>query len=141
MAAYASHTTNKNTHILTAQKNKQTRNPEKQEPHKTVYLSENGGLWKQKSGEWAKSRKGEDRKSNRTRQKNKRGYIEKWVQTDSSEIPDREETSEVPGLPSGVAKKQIHVTRPDKRVTKCHFGHSEVLTRTDSVQRMSFNLT
>ena len=30
----------------------------KQEPHKRVYHSENGGLGKKKSGEWAKSRQG-----------------------------------------------------------------------------------
>ena len=30
----------------------------KQEPHKRAYLSENVGLGKKKSGEWAKSRKG-----------------------------------------------------------------------------------
>ena len=30
-----------------------------------------------------------DRNSDRTRQKNKRGHIEKWDQTDSPEIPDR----------------------------------------------------
>ena len=48
MAAYAAHTTDLN---------KQT----KQEPHKRAYLSENGGLGKKKSGEWAKSRKGSDR--------------------------------------------------------------------------------
>ena len=29
-----------------------------QKPHKRAYLSENGGLGKKKSGEWAKSRKG-----------------------------------------------------------------------------------
>ena len=29
------------------------------------------------------------------------GDIEKWDQTDSPEIPDRSETSENPGLPSG----------------------------------------
>ena len=35
-------------------------------------------------------------------QKNKRGdNIEKWDQTGSPEIPDRGETSEIPGLPSG----------------------------------------
>ena len=34
--------------------------------------------------------------SDRTRQKNKRGDIEKWDQTDSPEIPDRGETSEIP---------------------------------------------
>jgi hypothetical protein len=39
-------------------------------------------------------------------EKNKRGYIEKWDQTESPEIPDRgEETSEIPGLPSGGVKK------------------------------------
>ena len=41
-------------------------------------------------------------KSGRTRQKNKTGDIEKWDQTDSSpELPDRGETSEIPGLHSG----------------------------------------
>ena len=36
------------------------------------------------------------------RQKNKRGdIIEKWDPTDSPEIPDKGETSEMPGLPSG----------------------------------------
>ena len=38
----------------------------------------------------------------RTREKNKRGDIEKWDQNDSPEIPGRRETSETPGLPSGV---------------------------------------
>ena len=56
-----------------------------------------------RSGEWAKSRKGIDRKSNRTRRKNKRGDREKWRKTDSPEIPDRRETSEIPSLPLGVA--------------------------------------
>ena len=56
---------------------------------------------KKKSGEWPKSRKGYDRKSNRTKQKKKRGDIEKWDQTDSPEIPDRRKTLEIPGLPSG----------------------------------------
>ena len=74
------------------------RSKTKQEPHKRAYLSENGGLGKKKS-EWAKSRKGQDRK-NRTRQKNKTGAIDKWDQTGSPEIPDRGETSEIPGLPS-----------------------------------------
>ena len=41
---------------------------------------------------------GYDRASNRTRKKNKRGdIIEKWDQTDSPEIPERGETSEMPG--------------------------------------------
>ena len=49
-------------------------------------------IGKKRSGKWAKRRKEEDRKSDRTRQKNKRGGIEKWDQTDSPEIPDRGET-------------------------------------------------
>ena len=41
--------------------------------------------------------------SDRTRQKkNKRGYIENWDQTGSTEIPDRAETSEIPRPPFGV---------------------------------------
>ena len=45
--------TNLNTHLLTSQKTQLN-----QEPHKRAHLSENGGLGKKKSGEWAKSRKG-----------------------------------------------------------------------------------
>ena len=41
-----------------------------------------------------------DRKCNRTRQKNKRGD-RKVESNDSPEIPDRGETSDIPGLPSG----------------------------------------
>ena len=41
-----------------------------------------------------------DRKSKRTRQKNKRG-VRKGESNDSPEIPDRVGKSEVPGLPSG----------------------------------------
>ena len=40
-----------------------------------------------------------DIKSNRTRQKNKRGDS-KVESNDSPEIPDRGETSDIPGLPS-----------------------------------------
>ena len=40
------------------------------------------------------------RKSNRTRQKNKTGDS-KVESNDSSEIPDRGETSDIPGLPFG----------------------------------------
>ena len=39
-----------------------------------------------------------DRKGNRTRQRNKRGYS-KVESNDSPEIPDRGETSDIPGLP------------------------------------------
>ena len=43
-----------------------------------------------------------DRKSNRSRQKNKRGDS-KVESNDSSEIPDRGKTSDIPDLPSGAA--------------------------------------
>ena len=46
-----------------------------------------------------------DRKSNRTRQKNKRGES-KVELNDSPEIPDRGETSDHPGLPSGEKKNK-----------------------------------
>ena len=42
-----------------------------------------------------------DRKSNRTRQKNKRGEASKVEWNDSPEIPDRAETSDLPSLPLG----------------------------------------
>ena len=44
--------------------------------------------------------KRQDRKSNRTRQKNKRGDS-KMESNDSHEISDRGETSDIPGLLSG----------------------------------------
>ena len=50
--------------------------------------------------EKAAGRKRSDRKGNRTRQKNKRGDS-KVQSNDSPEIPDRGETSDIPGLPSG----------------------------------------
>ena len=43
---------------------------------------------------------------NRTRQKNKRGDS-KAKSDDSPEIPDRGETSDIPGLPSGVVTKTL----------------------------------
>ena len=52
-------------------------------------------------------------RSNRTRQKNKRGDS-KVESNDSPEIPDRGEKSDIPGLPSGdyagtgILKYQIH---------------------------------
>ena len=58
-------------------------------------------VYGKKSGEWAKSRKESDRKSIRTRQKNKRGDTEKWDQIESPDISDSGETSEFPGLQSG----------------------------------------
>ena len=46
-------------------------------------------------------RKRSDRKGSRTRQKNK-GGDSKVESNDSPEIPDRGETSDIPGFPSGV---------------------------------------
>ena len=53
-------------------------------------------------------RKKQDRKSNRTRQKNKRGDS-KVESNDSPEIPDRGETSDIPGLPSGVVTNKSSI--------------------------------
>ena len=63
-------------------------------------------------------------KQNRTRQKNKRGDIEKWDQTGSPEIPDRGETSEIPGLPSGRVMTRtnrwtVYMTRPNRWTVYC----------------------
>ena len=49
-----------------------------------------------------------DQKQKRIKQKEQQDQaeeqmrIEKWDQTDNHEIPDRGETAEIPGLPSGV---------------------------------------
>ena len=43
-----------------------------------------------------------EKNDNRTRQKNKTGDI-KVESNDNPEIPDRGETSDIPGLPSGVS--------------------------------------
>ena len=78
----------------------------KQEPYKKAYLLTNNiEEFSVKSlGEWAsrqkKRRKKRDRESDRTRQTNKRGDS-KVESNDSPEIPDRGETSDIPGLPSG----------------------------------------
>ena len=50
--------------------------------------------------------KRQDRKSNRTRQKNKTGDS-KVESNDSPEIPDRRETKDIPGLPSGESTKTL----------------------------------
>ena len=51
--------------------------------------------------------KRQDRKSNRTRQRNKRGDS-KLELNDSPEIPDRGEISDIPGLPSRERKDAFH---------------------------------
>ena len=80
----------------------------KQEPYKKAYLlTKNIEEFSGKSLEERASRKKmiKDRKGNRTRQKNKRGDS-KVESNDSPEIPDRGETSDIPGLPSGGARTQ-----------------------------------
>ena len=57
-----------------------------------------------------------DRKCNRTRQKNKRGDI-KVESNDSPEIPDRGETSDIPGLPSGGNTRTLRAARKLKELT------------------------
>ena len=53
-------------------------------------------------------RKRSDRKGNRTSQKNKRGDS-KMESNDSPEIPDKGETSDIPGLPSWVVMENTVV--------------------------------
>ena len=75
----------------------------KQEPHKKAYfLTKNIEEFSGKSSEeWtSRQKKRQDRKSNRTKQKNKRGDS-KVESNDSPEIPARGETSDIPSLPSG----------------------------------------
>ena len=87
----------------------------KQEPYKKAYLlTKNIEEFSGKSsGEWT-SRQKKDKTGRvirlRTRQKNKRGDS-KVESNDSPEIPDREETSDIPGLPSGARKKTKTGTR------------------------------
>ena len=75
----------------------------KQEPYKKAYLlAKNIEEFSGKSSEeWTSRQNTKDRKSNRTRQKNKRGDS-KVESNNSPEIPDRGETSDIPGLPWGV---------------------------------------
>ena len=79
----------------------------KQESYKKAYLlKKNIEEFSGKSSEERTSRqkKRSDRKGNRTRQKNKRGDS-KVESNDSREIPDRGETSDIPGRPSGTTDK------------------------------------
>ena len=74
----------------------------KQNPYQKAYLLTKNiqeFFWKS-SEEWTCRQKKIKQKSNRTRQKNKRGDS-KVESNDSPEIPDRGETSDIPGLPSG----------------------------------------
>ena len=62
--------------------------------------------------------KRQDRKSNRTRQRNKTGDG-KVESNDSPEIPDRGETSDIPGLPSGVTRVNVASYRDTGINTVC----------------------
>ena len=86
----------------------------KQGPYKKAYLStKNVEEFSGKSLEERASRQKTIRqKGNRTSQKNKRGDS-KAESNDSPEIPDRGETSDIPGLPSG-AKSQRAVENKNK---------------------------
>ena len=78
----------------------------KQEPHKRVYLlTKNIGriFWK-KFRRMDQQAEKKDRKSNRSGPKNKRGDSI-MESNDSSEIPDRAETLDIPGFPSGTVKR------------------------------------
>ena len=74
-----------------------------QERHKTAYLSENGSFGGNEVRRMGQIRKGYDRKSNRTRQKNKRGYIEKWyLKLTALRFQTGGRHQKSPGLPSGL---------------------------------------
>ena len=63
-----------------------------------------GKLERKKKKKGKKEKKGgkkDDRKSDRTRQKNKRGDIANWDQTENPEIPDGGRHQKFPDLPSG----------------------------------------
>ena len=59
----------------------------------------------QKNGPTGRGKK-KIRQNNRARQKNKRGDS-KVESNDSPEIPGRRETSDIPGLPSGVTTTEV----------------------------------
>ena len=77
-----------------------------QEPYKkSLFLNEKylRIFWKRLSRMDQQTEK-KDRKSNRTRQNNKR--VDSKVESNCSpEIPDRWKTSDIPGLPSGASMK------------------------------------
>ena len=79
----------------------------KQEPYKrkAYLLTKNIEEFSGKGLEERASRQKKIRQGNRTKQKNKRGDS-KVESNDSPEILDRGETSDIPGLPSGVRKRE-----------------------------------
>ena len=111
----------------------------KQEPYKKAYLlTKNIGriFWKKLRRMDQQAEKREDRESNKTGQKNKRGD-RKVESNDSPEIPDRGETSDIPGLPSGdtnqgmVESEQFRVSLS----TFCHVPNKTRQNQTNSNKR------
>ena len=87
----------------------------KQEPYKKPFIltknnEELSGGKISRIGQQAE--KTEDRKNNKNRQKNKRGDS-KVELIDSPEIPDRGETSDIPGPPSGASEREKQRLRLD----------------------------
>ena len=72
------------------------------------------------SGKWVSRQKKDKTKSNRTRQKNKRGDS-KVESNDNPEIPDSGETLDIPGLPSVDGGRRASTRRVSERKTK-HVG-------------------
>ena len=106
------HTQPTNHHLLAA----------KQEPYQKAqlftkniedFLEENKSQENRPAG-----RKQEDRKRNGSRQKNKRG-VSKVESNDSPKIPDRGETSKIPGLPFGEEKRtEVETEKGDREGEK-----------------------
>ena len=65
-------------------------------------------FWKKFRRQGQQAEKDKERKGNKTRQKTKRGDS-KVESTDSPEIPDRGESSDIPGLPSGDAGEYLGI--------------------------------
>ena len=97
MAAYAAHTINQNTHLLTAKKNT-TKNHTKEPTFRKRDVM--GG--KRQDNVSRAERDKTERATGLGRRTKEEIYIETWDQTGSPEISDMVETSEIPGLPSGV---------------------------------------
>ena len=84
----------------------------KQEPYKracllTKNIEEFSGKKFRRKGQQAENDKTErvTGLGRRTREE-----IAKWNQNDSHEIPDRGETSDIPGLPSGIVNMKLKIT-------------------------------
>ena len=110
MVAYAAHTTNLNTHLLTVPKKKKSHT--KEPLFRTMEVK---GKRSQENGPKAQTDETAERATGLGRRTKQEIYIETWDQTDSPEIPDRGETSEIPGIPLGVALR----TSTDQNVCVC----------------------